>query len=80
MKQPSILRAGLDVDSRTLVVALRRDGVCETVRTLPNTPAGHRQLIKLLTARGVSARVLWKRRACTAWAWHWPCTGRRAWK
>lgn len=57
MKQPSIIRAGLDVDSRTLVVALRRDGVPEALQTLPNTPAGHRQLIKQLTARGATARV-----------------------
>jgi len=57
MKQPSKIRAGLDVDARTLVVALRRDGVPEPVCPLPNTPAGHRQLIKLLTARGASARV-----------------------
>ena len=57
MKQPSIIRAGLDVDSRALVVALRRDGVLEAVRTLPNTAAGHRQLIQLLTGRGASASV-----------------------
>ena len=57
MKQPSIVRAGLDVGALELVVALRRDDTLEAPRTLPNTPAGQRQLLKLLTRRGASARV-----------------------
>ena len=57
MKQPAIVRAGLDVGARELVVALRRDEVLEPTITLANTPAGHRQLLKLLTRRGASARV-----------------------
>jgi transposase len=36
---------------------LQGDGTAEPTRTLPNTPAGHRQLIRLLTARGAHARV-----------------------
>jgi transposase len=57
MKQPSIVRAGLDVGAAELVVALLRDGQLENPCTLPNTPAGHRQLIRLLTRRGATARV-----------------------
>jgi transposase len=57
MKQPSIVRAGLDVGAHELVVAILRDGQPESPCTLPNTPAGHRQLLKLLTRRGASARV-----------------------
>ena len=57
MKQPSIVRAGLDVGACELVLALQRDGVPEPLQTLPNTLAGHRQLLKLLTRRGASARV-----------------------
>jgi transposase len=57
MKQPAIVRAGLDVGARELVVAVLRDGSPESPCTLPNTPAGHRQLIKLLTRRGATARV-----------------------
>ena len=60
MKQPKAspnVRAGLDVGARELVVALQRDGVPEAPLTLPNTPAGHRQLVKLLTRRKASARV-----------------------
>jgi transposase len=57
MKQPAIVRAGLDVGARELVVAHLRDGQPESPCTLPNTSAGHRQLVKLLTRRGASARV-----------------------
>jgi len=57
MKQPAIVRAGLDVGARELVVALLRDGQAESLCTLPNTPAGHRQLLKLLTRRGATARA-----------------------
>jgi len=57
MKQPSIVRAGLDVGARELVVAILRDGQPESPCVLPNTPAGHRQLLKLLTRRGATARV-----------------------
>ncbi len=57
MKQPPIVRAGLDVGATELVLALQRDGVPEPLHTLPNTPAGHRQILKLLTRRGASARV-----------------------
>jgi transposase len=56
-KEPSQVRAGLDVGAAELVVALLRDGRPESPCTLPNTPAGHRQLLKLLTRRGASARV-----------------------
>ena len=57
MKQPPTVRAGLDVGATELVVALQRDGVPEAPQSLPNTPAGHRQLLKLLTRRGAHARV-----------------------
>jgi transposase len=57
MKQPAIVRAGLDVGARELVVAILRDGQPESPCILPNTPAGHRQLLKLLTRRGATARV-----------------------
>jgi transposase len=57
MKQPAIVRAGLDVGARELVVAILRDGQPECPCTLPNTPAGHRALLKLLTRRGATARV-----------------------
>jgi len=56
-KEPPQVFAGLDVGSRELVLALQRDGQCEALRTLANTPAGHRTLIKLLTRRGAPARV-----------------------
>jgi transposase len=56
-KEPSQVRAGLDVGARELVVALLRDGLPEAPCTLPNTPAGHRQLIRLLTRRGAHAHV-----------------------
>lgn len=54
---PSHVRAGIDVGAGELVVAMLRDGQPESPCTLPNTPAGHRQLIKLLTRRGATARV-----------------------
>ena len=56
-KEPPKVLAAVDVGSRELVLALRRDGQLEALRTLPNTPAAHRQLVKLLTRRGAHARV-----------------------
>ena len=49
--------AAVDVGARELVVALRRDDVSEATCTLPNTAAGHRQLLRLLARRGARARV-----------------------
>lgn len=57
LQQPSIVYAGLDVGATELVVALLRDGQPEPTCTLPNTPAGHRQLLRLLTRRGATARL-----------------------
>ncbi len=51
------VRAGIDVGATELVLALRRDDALEPTLTLPNTPAGHRQLLKLLTRRGAQVRV-----------------------
>lgn len=51
------VRAGIDVGATELVVALRRDDILEPTLTLPNTPAGHRQLVKRLTRRGAAGRV-----------------------
>src|SRR5678815_2215714 len=57
MKQPPKVLAGLDVGATELVVAILRDGQRESPCTLPNTPAGHRRLLKLLTRRKATARV-----------------------
>src|SRR5688500_4963482 len=57
MKQLAIVCAGLDVGATEIVCALLRDGHPESPCTLPNTPAGHRQLLKLLTRRGAHAGV-----------------------
>src|SRR5882757_6029288 len=56
-KEPSQVRAGVDVGATELVVAILRDGRPENPCTLPNTPAGHRQIVKLPTRRGAHARV-----------------------
>ncbi len=52
------VRAGLDVGASELVLALQRDGCPEPVAAFPNTPAGHRRIIRLLTRRGAHARVI----------------------
>jgi transposase len=57
VKPSSQVRAGLDVGATELVVAILRDGQGESPCTLPNTPAGHRRLLKLLTRRKATARV-----------------------
>lgn len=49
-------QAGTDISSKTFNVTIDRDGELER-HHLPNTPAGHRQLIRLLTRDGASARV-----------------------
>src|SRR5262245_66427833 len=48
---------GIDVASRSLAVAIERPGTPIVVREFPNTPAGHRRLVRTLTARRSHARV-----------------------
>lgn len=49
---------GIDVGSKELVVAMRRAGQAEpSVKTFPNTSAGHRKLLKYATSRGSRARI-----------------------
>lgn len=43
--------SGLDVGSREIVIGHLRNGKSQPLLTLPNTPAGYRKLIKLLTPR-----------------------------
>lgn len=54
----SAVLVAIDVAAASLVVASKRDGKTEAVATYANTPAGHRGLIKHITARGASARVI----------------------
>jgi transposase len=50
--------AGIDVSARELVIALQREGAPEPLLKVPNTAAGHRALIRALTARKATARVI----------------------
>lgn len=49
--------AGIDVASKSLAVALEHPGRSAKVFEVPNTPAGHRRLIRRVTARKIPARV-----------------------
>jgi transposase len=48
---------GIDVASKTLAVALERPGRCSKVFEVPNTPAGHRRLVRRLMAQKLPARI-----------------------
>ena len=48
---------GIDVASRTLAVALERPGRPQKQFELPNTPTGHRRLVRRLAAGKLPARV-----------------------
>jgi transposase len=48
----------IDVAAASLVVARKHDNATRPVASYANTPAGHRALIKTITARGASARVI----------------------
>jgi transposase len=54
----AVMLVAIDVAAASLVVASKRDGKAEAVATYANTPAGHRGLIKHITSRGASARVI----------------------
>lgn len=54
----AVVLVAIDVAAASLVVASKRDGKAEAVATYANTPAGHRALIKTITARGARARVV----------------------
>ena len=48
---------GIDVAAKELLVVLRRNGKCETERSFPNTPAGHKELKHYLTRAAARVRV-----------------------
>lgn len=48
---------GIDVASKTLAVALEHPGRTSKTFEVPNTPGGHRRLVRRLTARKLLARV-----------------------
>ena len=54
-KRPQHRHAGIDVSAKELHAAI--EGT-EEVLLFDNTPAGHKRLLKVLTKRGVAARVL----------------------
>lgn len=58
MKQSLQFLVAIDVGAQTLVMALACAGQTASVQTYPNTAAAHRRLIKIITARGASARVI----------------------
>lgn len=48
---------GIEVSAGELIVAVERDGVAEGLRSFPNTPEGHRAVVRFLTGSGRRARV-----------------------
>ena len=48
---------GIDVASKTLAIALEHPGRSSKGFEVPNTPGGHRRLIRRITARKIPARV-----------------------
>jgi transposase len=50
--------AGIDVSKDVLDVAVRRDDAREETARFPNDAAGHRALVRWLTKRGRTARVV----------------------
>lgn len=50
--------AGIDVSKDVLDVAVRRDGTQDETARFPNDAAGHRALVRWLTKRGRTARVV----------------------
>lgn len=58
MKQTTQFLVAIDVSASALVVASSCAGQSAAVQTYPNTAAGHRRLIKTITTRGASARVI----------------------
>jgi transposase len=55
---PLLVLAGIDVSAKELVVALHREGAAQPLLSFANTAAGHRALIKALTAKKAFARVI----------------------
>jgi transposase len=54
----TLVRAGVDVSARELVVAMERGGERKPPIVLSNDAEGHRKLIQLLTKRGAQAQVV----------------------
>ena len=54
----ALVLVAVDVAAASLVVASKAEGKAEAVASYANTPAGHRGLIKHITAGGARARVI----------------------
>lgn len=49
--------AGIEVSARTLLVALRRDGQVQPLKSFSNSAAGHRALVGYVSRKGVQVRA-----------------------
>ena len=48
---------GTEVSAEELIVALRRKGVPQPLKSFPNTPEGHREIVRYLARKGCLVRV-----------------------
>ena len=70
--------AGIEISAKELIVALRRDGKLKPWKSFPNTPQGHRAIVRYLARQGRLVQVcLESTPGSTAWTWRGPCTPRR---
>ena len=49
--------AGIEVSSKELIVALRREGKLKPWKSFPNTPGGHQAIVRYLARKGRQVRV-----------------------
>ena len=49
--------AGIEVSSKELIVALRRDGKLKPWKSFPNTPGGHQAIVRYLARQGHQVQV-----------------------
>lgn len=49
--------AGIEVSSKELIVALRRDGKLKPWKSFPNAPGGHQAIVRYLARKGHQVRV-----------------------
>lgn len=49
--------AGIEVSSKELIVALRRDGELKPWKSFPNTPGGNQAIVRYLARKGHQVQV-----------------------
>ena len=72
-KKAVVVRVGIDVGAKELIVVLRQNGTALKAQSFANTAADHTRLIRSSPSTLILSCV-WRPPGCITWTWRWRCT------